>query len=198
MVHQHVFGDVLPPKRRWRDGDGGPRFQFFQGDGIQFLENYPFSGSELVYCDPPYLMSTRSGKRLYEHEMSDVDHRRLLRVLLELPCMVMISGYSSALYAKELKGWNATAFQTTTRGGRTVAEWVWYNFPPPVELHDYRYLGRDFRERERIKRKKQRWTARLARMPILERQALLCAISESTGTSGARSALAQNGDGGLL
>jgi DNA adenine methylase len=34
-----------------------------------------------------------------------------------------------------------------------------------LALHDYRYLGEDFRERERIKRKKQRWTDRLERLP---------------------------------
>jgi DNA adenine methylase len=45
-----------------------------------------------------------------------------------------------------------------------------------VGLHDYRYLGDDFRERERIKRKTKRWTAKLQSMPILERQALLSAI----------------------
>lgn len=45
--------------------------------------------------------------------------------------------------------------------------------------HDYRYLGRNFRERERIKRKKQRWVPRLENMPRLERQALLSAIADS-------------------
>ena len=42
-------------------------------------------------------------------------------------------------------------------------------------------MGENFRERERIKRKKQRWTARLARMPVLERQALLSAIRDLNG-----------------
>jgi hypothetical protein len=37
-------------------------------------------------------------------------------------------------------------------GPRT--EWLWFNFPEPIALHDYRYLGTGFRER--IKRKKQR------------------------------------------
>jgi hypothetical protein len=46
-------------------------------------------------------------------------------------------------------------------------------------LHDYRYLGEDFRERERIKRKKQRWVNRLHTMPTLERRALLNAITEA-------------------
>jgi hypothetical protein len=65
-----------------------------------------------------------------------------------------------------------------TRGGRPATEWLWFNFEAPVALHDYRYLGRDFRERERIKRKKLRWTARLERMPALEKQALFSAIAE--------------------
>ncbi|WP_203415563.1 hypothetical protein [Candidatus Scalindua japonica] len=50
------------------------------------------------------------------------------------------------------------------------------NYNIPVEVHEYRYLGNNFRERERIKRKTQRWTARLQSMPILERQALLSAM----------------------
>jgi hypothetical protein len=66
-----------------------------------------------------------------------------------------------------------------TRGGRTATEWLWYNYPEPVALHDYGFLGENFRERERIKRKKQRWTDRLRTMPILERRALLAAIGEA-------------------
>jgi hypothetical protein len=160
----------------------GPEFHFRCGDGIEFLASYPYTGAELVYCDPPYMMSTRSGKRLYACELADVDHLRLLRVLRELPCLVMVSGYSSPLYARELKTWHAASFQTTTRGGRPVAEWVWYNYERPLRLHDYRFLGSDFRERERIKRKKARWLNRLAVMPALERQALLSAIDETAGS----------------
>jgi hypothetical protein len=157
----------------------GPRYEFLHADGVTFLAAFRFSGNELVYCDPPYLMSTRSGKRLYQHEMPDVDHRRLLRVLQDLPCAVMISGYSSVLYAQMLKGWNATSFPASTRGGHQAAEWLWSNFERPVVLHDYRYLGDGFRERERIKRKKLRWVAKLQHMPVLERQALLAAIADS-------------------
>ena len=51
------------------------------------------------------------------------------------------------------------------------------NYPAPLELHDYRYLGKNFRERERIKRKKQRWMARLRTMPDLERYALMEAVA---------------------
>ena len=90
--------------------------------------------------------------------------------------MVMISGYQSDLYCQALKKWQTTSFQAKTRQG-VATEWVWFNYPPPVELHDYRYLGDTFRERERIKRKTNRWVDRLQSMPVLERQALLAAIS---------------------
>jgi hypothetical protein len=42
-------------------------------------------------------------------------------------------------------------------------------------------LGADYRERERIKRKVTRWTARLAALPRLERLALYSALSEEIG-----------------
>jgi len=157
-------------------GDVRSHFRFLQGDGIAFLRAYAFACKELVYCDPPYLMSTRSGRRLYRFEMTPVHHRHLLRVLQDLPCRVMISGYWSPLYAETLKDWQSVTFQAMTRGRHPATEWLWFNFEPPVALHDYQYLGRTFRERERIHRKQRRWCARLAHMPLLERQALLSAV----------------------
>ena len=46
----------------------------------------------------------------------------------------------------------------------------------PKELHDYNFLGDNFRERERIKNRTKRWLSRLRKMSVLERQALLSAI----------------------
>lgn len=151
---------------------------FLEGNALDFLRDYRFTGRELVYCDPPYLRSTRSSsKPLYRFEMPDREHQAFLRILRRLPCMVMVSGYWSRMYADALKGWHSTSFQAMTRGGRPATEWIWMNFPPPVELHDYRYLGSTFRERERIGRKQKRWAERLRKMPVLERQALLAAIA---------------------
>jgi hypothetical protein len=160
-------------------GDGVlPRFHFVHGNGIDFLACYPFAGNELVYCDPPYVMATRSGRRLYRCEMADAEHQRLLRVLQDLPCAAMISGYWSEMYAEALAGWNSVTYDAMTRAGKQKTEWLWFNFPRPTELHDYRYLGRGFREREKINRRKKRWVARLERMPELERHALLAAMAE--------------------
>ena len=164
-------------RQKWRTA---PVSNIVSGDGIQFLADRKFQGDELVYCDPPYLLATRSSGKRYRFEMTEVDHQRLLRCIRKIPAKVIISGYWSQMYASALKDWNSTHFEAMTRG-RLATEWLWFNFPSPLALHDYAYLGDNFRERERIKRKKARWTARLEKMPLLERQALLSAIEACSG-----------------
>ncbi len=168
-----VDGDVM---ERWRDAPG---LTFINGDVISFLQSYEWKGGEFVYCDPPYLFDVRSSKRrIYIHEFGDVgQHEKLLAVLKSLPCMVAVSGYWSSLYESSLQGWRSINFNAKTRAG-VAREWLWMNYPEPVELHDYRYLGSNFREREKITRQKRRWRARLLRMSQLQRYALLEAIAE--------------------
>jgi hypothetical protein len=52
------------------------------------------------------------------------------------------------------------------------------NYPEPQTLHDYRYLGENFRERERIKRKQIRWRRRLQDMDSSERYAMFSIIDQ--------------------
>lgn len=149
------------------------------GDGMEYLESHSFLPNTLIYCDPPYVASTRRQHRpIYRYELEDSDHERLLKILIRLDCLVMVSGYWSELYADHLRNWRSISFQAVTRGGSLATEWLWCNFPEPTELHDYRYLGANFRDRERIKRKKARWVNRLRSMPTLERQALSAALAE--------------------
>ena len=165
-------------------GVGRSRFELFQHDGIAFLESYAFTGLELVYCDPPYVISTRSktkhgcgGYLRYRFEMADVDHRRFLRAIQDLPCRVMVSGYDSPMYQAALKTWIHSTYQDMTRKGLKT-ESLWCNFEPPEELHDYSYAGKDYRDRERIKRLVAREIARLNRRPPLDRRVLLAAIAD--------------------
>lgn len=133
---------------------------------------------EFVYADPPYLFSARrSGKRLYNCELDDGGHVKLLATLNALPCLVMVSHYPHPLYAEALRGWRTFTFRTQTRGGKPATEQVWCNYDPPAELHDARYLGREKREREKIRRRVRNWTKGLLRMPPLERQAVIDAIT---------------------
>lgn len=139
--------------------------------------NPPARASAFVYLDPPYLLSTRrSAKRLYRHEMTEAQHAHLLDVANRLPSYVAISGYWSPLYAEALQTWRAITFTANTRGGCPAREYLWMNYPAPAELHDYRYLGNEKRERERITRKVRTWSAGLLRLPALERQAILAGL----------------------
>ncbi|MEM6646967.1 MAG: DNA adenine methylase [Bacteroidota bacterium] len=154
-----------------------PRLTLHHADAAAWLQAHPFRGDEFVYLDPPYLMETRKGGRLYAVEYTRAQHVELLDVILALPAMVMISGYWSKLYAEALEDWRTLNFQAQTRQG-TATEWLWMNYPEPVELHDYRYLGSDFRERERLKRIKASWMKRLRKLSPLERRMLFAAARD--------------------
>jgi hypothetical protein len=161
-------------------GASGARYRFLCCDSVKWLQTVDWKGGEFVYSDPPYLLYTRKQQApIYAHEYSEADHRALLAVLVGLPCKVMISGYQSDLYDKLLPGWRKDSTRTITRGGTPAIEFVWMNYDPPDQLHDYRYLGDDYRQRERIRKRKRRWAAGWARMERLERLAVLAAIQES-------------------
>lgn len=153
-----------------------PGVTAIHGDAAAFLRSYTFTGRELIYADPPYLMSTRRGGRLYRHEYTDEQHRDLLSLLLTVKASVMVSGYRSPLYDDLLRAWRRVDFKAMTRQG-PATESLWMNFEPAA-LHDYSYLGANFRERERIKRKQHRWRARLASLPSFERQAMMRILLE--------------------
>ena len=153
-------------------GDGEQYFTVINDDATRWLKKYQFTGSEFIYVDPPYVMESRKGGKIYDCEMSDEDHIKLLSCLQDIPAKIMISGYWSSLYSKMLPGWNTFSFQASTRQGMAT-EWLWFNYPFPDHLHDYSYLGDNFRERERIKLKRDRWISRLQRLPILERNAIV-------------------------
>lgn len=85
----------------------------------------------LLYCDPPYVTSTRgvSGKpkRGYLHEMTDEDHRALATILHASKAMVMISGYPSALYEELFTDWPFLECKTLADGARPRKERMWFN-----------------------------------------------------------------------
>jgi len=160
-----------------------PTLQVHHDDALNFLQSIwlaQFDADEvLIYADPPYLMSVRScQQRIYQNEFhTEAEHSELLKILKRLPQKVMISGYDSPLYNRLLKGWRKEQFTGVTRGGPRT-ETVWLNFPEPTELHDYRFLGDDRRERQDIKRQKDRWLAKLANMPAQRRYAMFAAIED--------------------
>jgi DNA adenine methylase len=144
-------------------------------DAISWLSKRHWLGDEFVYCDPPYLHSTRSKKRIYRHEMTDQQHIELASLLMTIPAAVMLSGYKNAIYDEILRSWQRVDFKTMTRGG-VRTESLWLNYDPPAVPAELTYIGDNYRERERIKRKKQRWMEKLANLPRAEQMAIFEAL----------------------
>lgn len=106
---------------------------------IDVVTNYGKHPNVLLYCDPPYLGSTRSAN--YRHEMTSLgQHRELAAALLDCKAAVVLSGYHSPLYDElydgwhraELKAWAGNGIRngaTKTSGDRT--EVLWSNRPFP-------------------------------------------------------------------
>lgn len=93
------------------------------------------SPTTLVYADPPYLHETRSEgtRNVYDHEMSEDDHRELADVLNACKGKVIISGYPSPLYEELYGGWNqiVTEVANHAAGGKEKArkkEVLWVRF----------------------------------------------------------------------
>ncbi|MGK9417164.1 DNA adenine methylase [Pseudomonas cedrina] len=171
--------DPTIPKR-WAAEPVRPEFEWVNADAATFLSDFPYSGHELVYADPPYLASTRRREKVYRYDYCEGDHRRLLEVLKRLPCSVMISGYESPLYDELLQGWRKTTFAAKTHA-EVRQECVWMNFAPPQHLHDTRYLGHTFRERQTISRRQERLRTRIDAMDPVERNDLVRWMTETYG-----------------
>lgn len=93
----------------------------------------------LHYVDPPYMPETRSTKsrrgkekyHAYAHEMSTDDHERLLDGIKRLKGTVVLSGYATALYERELCDWHRSERRALADGARPRTEVIWTNRAMP-------------------------------------------------------------------
>jgi DNA adenine methylase len=77
------------------------------------------SPQTLFFCDPPYLPATRRDGG-YRYELSEADHRRLLKAITTCRGQVILAGYPAPLYAEALAGWRClTRRVTCAAAGRT-------------------------------------------------------------------------------
>ena len=152
-------------------------------EALNFLNSARFRAfppnDVLIYADPPYLQETRRSKKpLYENEFETIEqHTALIERLRALDCRVMLSGYRSDLYDRLLRDWRTLDIPTSTRGGASI-ETVWMNYPEPLRLHDSRYIGKNFTDRQRIKRKAERQVKKLMNLPTFERQLIFEEIAK--------------------
>ncbi len=164
------FADLLP----------SPALRILLGKFVELLPTIYLPDDAVVYCDPPYPLSTRQGRFYYDHEMTDADHAALILALKALKCRVLISGMPCDLYLDALQDWRCVRYRTRWHT-KTVIECLWCNFPEPELLHDWRYAGNNYRQRLALKRLANRTIAKLRRMSPRKQGYVLNAIKESYG-----------------
>lgn len=86
----------------------------------------------IVYFDPPYLLSVRHDKKRYKHDLSDDFHHQLAEKATSAECYIAISGYDSHLYNELFKGFYKSINKPTktNTGKRVNQECLWTNYDP--------------------------------------------------------------------
>lgn len=93
----------------------------------------------LIYADPPYELSTRSGKQYIVEMAEEAQHVELLNTLKEHPGPVILSGYDNDLYNEHLQGWLKLHRRAQVEGGAPRIETVWLNYEPQTEIEGLDY-----------------------------------------------------------
>jgi DNA adenine methylase len=122
--------DALPAAHRLLRG---ARIQ--RADAFDLIERHRNDLGMLMYLDPPYLHSTRGGSDYYVHELTEAGHLRLLELLKDAQCSVILSGYRSEMYDEALADWSRVDVRrrNSMAGGkwkRPKVECLWRNFDP--------------------------------------------------------------------
>lgn len=120
--HWNELPDII-----WEAAERLKQVQIEQMDAIELIKrfNHP---EVLIYADPPYLLSTRTGKQ-YDFEMTtEWEHCRLLEALMDHKGYVVLSGYDSELYNEYLKEWSKAEIQSNAEKGLYRVETIWMNY----------------------------------------------------------------------
>lgn len=109
---------------------------------LDVIEEYGRDPENLLYVDPPYLGTTRTGSTDgYAIEMrGPAEHEDLATALRGCKAKVMLSGYDSPLYDDLFAGWARHEFGTWTgqgnsRAARTEVAWCNYETEPALFAH---------------------------------------------------------------
>ena len=182
-IGNEINPDVFRSWREWQRANGAAWLEVRNENAFALLDGLTFPGVDpddvYVYIDAPYLKHTRkSDRNIYgAFEMETHEHEHLLELANRLPYLVGISCYENSLYADRLSRWQVIRYNATTRQGG-VTELLYMNYKnPDGMLHDYSYLGKNFTDRQRIKRKIEREIARLQALDPRERNAIITAVT---------------------
>lgn len=154
----------------------GSNIRIYNTDYRAVIDIYD-STDTVIYLDPPYTFDSRkSKKKVYKFEFELKDHIDFLDYVSSLKSKVIISHYPSELYDNALKEWRKIEYFAQTRNGK-AKENLYLNFNSTTILQDYRYIGKDFTDRQRIKRQNQRILNKISQLEPKQRNLLLNELS---------------------
>ncbi|MEN6459765.1 MAG: DNA adenine methylase [Syntrophomonas sp.] len=119
-------------------------------DAMDLINEYKMNEKAILVLDPPYLHRVRGkgATNVYKCEMNDEQHKKLLNLINDAKCKIVLFGYFSTLYDTALDGkqWNSFVLKRVSKSCEVVQagnqktkveEWVWINYPPPESAQFY-------------------------------------------------------------
>ena len=107
----------------------------YNRDALELMDKYNLPNC-FMYCDPPYVWSTRGTTR-YDIDQDDDFHKKFVDKCISSKAKILISGYDNPIYKKlEENGFTKVEFNVNTIDGnrkpKTKTETLWRNYDLPV------------------------------------------------------------------
>jgi len=130
--HVNLPGCIIDACERLKHASGNYIVQIENMDAIDLIARHNTKVT-LIYADPPYDRSTRSGP-IYKHEFTAVDHLMLLGSLIHHKGPVLLSGYDNKAYDELLAGWRRYEKRCHVESGRVRTEVLWCNYDAKCQM----------------------------------------------------------------
>ncbi|WP_436660310.1 hypothetical protein [Acinetobacter sp. P1(2025)] len=133
---------------------------------IEFIRSFDFteSGISLIFIN---LTNIDQDYKAHLSELID------LVTALPRTCHVIILGDTQESYAQSLKNWSIIDLAALN-----CTHHLWYNFDL-MDANFYGHVGDSFTDRQRIKRKVDRWTEKFRGLPDQEQKLILASLLDS-------------------
>jgi len=109
-------------------------------DAIEFLNKFSDDPNSLIYFDPPYLSSTRTGRFYGEWDDFDKQHKEAAEILRNSPAYIIVSGYICDEYYElyEEYGWTRVDKKNRVQNNKKRTESLWLSPNIAQRVEDYR------------------------------------------------------------
>lgn len=131
------------------------RVQIEHAPAIEVIKRFD-SPQTLFYCDPPYPHDSRGDSKAYRHEMTDMQHRALARVLRACQGRVAVSSYRCPLNDEIYAGWRIIAGpEKLIHSVKELRQEVLYVNYDPEEQSNWQAPAQQAQDKSKVKRHKR-------------------------------------------